>query len=328
MLRAPWYHPTLSEIVTYPLEELAGQIRAAGLVPGDHGEPEALREDCREPSPSAGAPLMPCRARPAGRRPMNAAVAIVDRCSARARLWLWGALQATRYGRPDAAFGFLGGLGDELLCSVPLVEWRLRGARRIWVMTTQPPLLEGLDPRARIMANDARVPRLCAALRRPFRYLSYSRYEAESDRDAPPERHIIAEMCRRAGLTGLVRLRPHFALTAAEVVRGRDWAGRVAIQTSTLTALVPMRNKQWPHARFQEVVDRLGPRFRFVQIGSADDPQLNGVDDLRGRTSLRETAAVLHHARAFVGPVGFGMHLARALECPSVIVYGGRRRRI
>ncbi|MBI5692633.1 MAG: NAD(P)/FAD-dependent oxidoreductase [Verrucomicrobia bacterium] len=28
MLRAPWYHPTLAEIVTYPLEEIADQIRA------------------------------------------------------------------------------------------------------------------------------------------------------------------------------------------------------------------------------------------------------------------------------------------------------------
>jgi pyruvate/2-oxoglutarate dehydrogenase complex dihydrolipoamide dehydrogenase (E3) component len=28
MLRAPWYHPTLSEIVTYPLEEIAGMIGA------------------------------------------------------------------------------------------------------------------------------------------------------------------------------------------------------------------------------------------------------------------------------------------------------------
>jgi hypothetical protein len=28
MLRAPWYHPTLAEIVTYPLEEIAGQIGA------------------------------------------------------------------------------------------------------------------------------------------------------------------------------------------------------------------------------------------------------------------------------------------------------------
>lgn len=29
LLRAPWYHPTLAEIVTYPLEELADRIRAA-----------------------------------------------------------------------------------------------------------------------------------------------------------------------------------------------------------------------------------------------------------------------------------------------------------
>jgi pyruvate/2-oxoglutarate dehydrogenase complex dihydrolipoamide dehydrogenase (E3) component len=26
MLRGPWYHPTLSEIITYPLEELAGAL--------------------------------------------------------------------------------------------------------------------------------------------------------------------------------------------------------------------------------------------------------------------------------------------------------------
>jgi hypothetical protein len=26
MLRAPWYHPTLSEIVTYPLEEIAEKL--------------------------------------------------------------------------------------------------------------------------------------------------------------------------------------------------------------------------------------------------------------------------------------------------------------
>ncbi len=29
LLRAPWYHPTLAEIVTYPLEDLADRIRPA-----------------------------------------------------------------------------------------------------------------------------------------------------------------------------------------------------------------------------------------------------------------------------------------------------------
>lgn len=30
LLRAPWYHPTLAEIITYPLEEIADQLRASG----------------------------------------------------------------------------------------------------------------------------------------------------------------------------------------------------------------------------------------------------------------------------------------------------------
>ena len=29
LLRAPWYHPTLAEIVTYPLEEIADKIKGA-----------------------------------------------------------------------------------------------------------------------------------------------------------------------------------------------------------------------------------------------------------------------------------------------------------
>jgi pyruvate/2-oxoglutarate dehydrogenase complex dihydrolipoamide dehydrogenase (E3) component len=29
LLRAPWYHPTLSEIITYPLEEIAGRVSSA-----------------------------------------------------------------------------------------------------------------------------------------------------------------------------------------------------------------------------------------------------------------------------------------------------------
>jgi pyruvate/2-oxoglutarate dehydrogenase complex dihydrolipoamide dehydrogenase (E3) component len=29
MLRAPWYHPTLAEIITYPLEEIADKLTPA-----------------------------------------------------------------------------------------------------------------------------------------------------------------------------------------------------------------------------------------------------------------------------------------------------------
>ena len=48
--------------------------------------------------------------------------------------------------------------------------------------------------------------------------------------------------------------------------------------------------------------------------------------DLRGRTTLREAAAVLHASLAFVGLEGFLAHLARSVDCPGVIVFGGRVR--
>jgi len=85
-----------------------------------------------------------------------------------------------------------------------------------------------------------------------------------------------------------------------------------------------MKNKEWYPERFQEVVARLQGRAALVQLGSLSDPPLKGALDLRGKTSLRESAAILANAIVFIGLDGFLMHLARAVECRSVIVYGGR----
>jgi hypothetical protein len=243
---------------------------------------------------------------------------------AKLKLWLWGVRAILRYGRPRIAIAFLGGLGDELLCTAPLFEWQRRHVRRVWFRTRQPTLFKGLPSSPRILPDDPRYERLAALLGSQFRYLSYSRYETARDRDEPTSRHIIAEICARSGLTGRVALRPYWCVSQAEYAAAAPWRDCIVIQTSTLVAHVPMPNKQWPSERFQAVVDGFPPGLRFVQIGSRDDPPLHGVTDLRGNTSLRESAAILRSARAFVGLVGFLMHLARAVDCPAVIVYGGR----
>jgi ADP-heptose:LPS heptosyltransferase len=64
--------------------------------------------------------------------------------------------------------------------------------------------------------------------------------------------------------------------------------------------------------------------IEILQIGSPNDSLLEGVKDLRGKTSIRKTAAILSQSKCFVGTVGFLMHLARSVECRSVIIYGGR----
>jgi len=64
----------------------------------------------------------------------------------------------------------------------------------------------------------------------------------------------------------------------------------------------------------------------LFRIGNfaASDPLLADVIDLRGKTNIRESAAVLANCRLLIGTVGFLMHLARATECPAVIIFGGR----
>lgn len=91
--------------------------------------------------------------------------------------------------------------------------------------------------------------------------------------------------------------------------------------------------KWWDPARYQAVVDHFQGAIQFVQCGAAGDwhPELRGVIDLVGQTSLREFVHVMHHADGVVCPVTFAMHLAAAIPPRAgtssrhcVVVAGGR----
>ena len=47
---------------------------------------------------------------------------------------------------------------------------------------------------------------------------------------------------------------------------------------------------------------------------------------MRGKTDIRQTAAILSHALLLISHVGFIMHLARSVDCRTVIIYGGREK--
>jgi hypothetical protein len=213
--------------------------------------------------------------------------------------------------------------GDDLLCTAVLRELRHRGHRRVWMVSRHPELFKGSRDVAQVVWVEDRRDDYLSALGGRWQVLEYAPFDPETDRSLPPGRHIIAELCHRAGVRGDVVLRPYLPLSAAELERGR-WAGDfIAVQSCGQAARYHMRNKEWFPDRYQEVVRAL-QGHKFMQFGSATDPPLAGVKDLRGKTTVRETAALLANCRMFVGHVGFLMHLARAVECPSVIIYGGR----
>ena len=215
------------------------------------------------------------------------------------------------------------GIGDHLLCTAVLHELRRRKAGSIWMMSDYPELFVGLNDADRVVPASSAYRNFVRVWQRDAPKLEYAPFDGH-DQDRPPRRHIIAEFCARAGVTGSVALRPYLKLTNAEKAKENRTKDLIVIQSGVMGAKYPMQNKQWDPKRFQSVVDALCSQFDLVQLGSGTDFPLQRVKDLRGATSIRQSAAILHNARLYIGGVGFLMHLARAVECPSVIVYGGR----
>ena len=234
---------------------------------------------------------------------------------------LW---KLARYGRPRhvVLFGPVS-LGDDVLCTAVLHELRRRSAQRLWMMSNNPGLFAGNPDVDRVVPVDVHHARLLARLgSHLIRPLVFGVTDGGA-RLVPPPRHVIAEMCRVAGLGGEVSLRPYMHLSPDERRRGRRAEHQVVVHSSGRGARYPMSNKDWGPDRFQAVVDRLRGAFQCVQLGGPTDPPLAGAIDLRGQTSLRESAAIVSASDAVICQVGFLMHLARATDVPAVVIYGG-----
>jgi hypothetical protein len=242
----------------------------------------------------------------------------------KAKLETWAAYTYARHGVPSAAIHFGTALGDDLLSTAVARELKLRGEKRLWMMTRHPEIFRGNSDVDAVVPHDDRHRMLVGRAKARFSWLRYCWHDAAADRDLVAEGHIIAAMCSSAGIKGPVTLRPYLALTAAELQAGRIAERQIAIQVTGRSAVYPMQNKEWFPERFQLVVDGLKDRFTILQLGSKSDPLLHGTTDLRGQTTLRQSAAILHGSRFFVGLVGFLMHLARAVDCRAAIIYGGR----
>lgn len=85
--------------------------------------------------------------------------------------------------------------------------------------------------------------------------------------------------------------------------------------------------KHWSSAYMQQVVDRLTELgLPCVQAGSRHDkhPALNNVENVIGKTNLRDLLRLIYHAEGVICPVTCLMHAAAALDKPCVVVAGGR----
>ncbi len=232
-----------------------------------------------------------------------------------------------KHGRPTRVIYFGGtGFGDDLLLATVLYELRARGGRRLAVVSRLEELFRHAPYVDAVIENEWRT--LAAVERfggKAIHPVYYTRHEPP-DYDVPATCHIITAMCQTAGIRGRVAIRTYLTLTETERAGGRLVADQAVVQCTAPQSLNFSPLKHWFSERYQEVVDKLRGQLNFVQLGSAGDPPLKGVIDMRGKTTARESAAILANSRVCITYVGFLMHLARAVDTRSVIIFGGRER--
>lgn len=216
-------------------------------------------------------------------------------------------------------------LGSQLLMLYAAgIRYKATGIRSL-VGTTVPELFSAADAFCDVLDGVSALtigsdfPRLASA---GLSVLPLTYYQPGATNDnklkaAYSQRHLLADFCAGMGLEGRVLLDPGFPLLPEEQNFGRFFDNsQIALMSEGKE-----KRKTWGADKMQAVVDALGSRYNFVQIGASSDAPLHGVLDKRGAFSLRQVAAVLRNSDLFLGGIGALMHLARGVDCPAVITY-------
>jgi hypothetical protein len=68
--------------------------------------------------------------------------------------------------------------------------------------------------------------------------------------------------------------------------------------------------------------------IKTVLIGGKDDPTASFIHDLRGKTTINQSAYILKHALLHVGNDSFAVHLAGTYSIPIVALYGSTQSQV
>lgn len=234
------------------------------------------------------------------------------------------------YQKPHVVISFGYGIGDDLLCTIIIRQLKNAGVKNIWVKTKYPELFK-YNKDVKKVVNKLKHNKAAFYIEKylgkiHYKYIQpiYTSHDVTTDSDRIPQKHIVKVMCDIARVEYPAIIQPYIFLTDEEKLKGNLFQNQVCIQSSGRGSKNYMFTKEWIPSRFNDVVAYLKKKYTVIQLGTVLDPLIPGVVDMRGKTSIRQSAAILSNAKFFIGLVGFLMHLARSVNCKSIIIYGGR----
>ena len=242
--------------------------------------------------------------------------------TAKANHFLWAARLFLNNRIPSYAFHFGGGLGDHLLCTILFHELAKRGVENCWMLSHYPELFKKNPYNLKIVPDDWKTLKFLERINRPSTLLYYGKWIGIIDRISPPKSHIIVEILQKANLDGEVTLKPYWYQEIDHSVANTH-DEYICVQSTNNFSSTEVKNKRWSEYKMQKIVDELSKKYCIIQIGMPEEKRLENTIDHRA-SSISQSASLLANCKFFLGQEGFPMHLARAVETRSVIIYGGR----
>lgn len=226
------------------------------------------------------------------------------------------------------------GVGDVLLATGILHAWRRTHSQRVIVETRYPELF-WYNPDVRWIWQEDIRPNLTTKLFSQHLIwrvgnLINNWFDRRTLKPTYPfpcrGRHLIDAMAETIGIELQPEERRPFLFLTGEERAAQTWAqGAIVVQSSSSTYWTA--NKHWLPGRMQEVVNAMKKQgHSVIQLGAAQDDPLDGVKDMRGKATLRESAAILASARLLVGLEGGLVHLARSVDTRAILIYTGYTR--
>jgi ADP-heptose:LPS heptosyltransferase len=80
-------------------------------------------------------------------------------------------------------------------------------------------------------------------------------------------------------------------------------------------------NKNWSVQSWEQLIREM-PDYTFIQLGLAQEAKLAGAIDLRGKTSIRESIALIKCCLSFIGVDSSLSHATNAFDVAGVVLFG------
>ena len=83
-----------------------------------------------------------------------------------------------------------------------------------------------------------------------------------------------------------------------------------------------LSSRSLPIERLQKIINETNKKINWVHLGISGDKKLQGVIDLRGKSSLRETFYIVSKSKLIFCTEGMFTHLSSAFNIPCITLFG------